>query len=62
MYEKADVDILKIPPLIEKYKNVLHFTPAQIPYFTMRIRKMNTQELLKCEKNVIKDMKALIQH
>ncbi len=61
MYPQADVDILKIPPLLDRYKNVMRFTPADPPYFTTCFRKMSTQELLKCEKNVIIDMKALIQ-
>lgn len=61
MYPKANVDILKIPGLIEKYKKAMRFTPADAPYFTIRFKKMTAPEILKCEKIVIKDLKALIQ-
>jgi len=61
MYPKAHVDAAKIPPLIGKYKNALRFVTAETPYFLIRFKKMNIQELLKCEKIVIKDLKSLIQ-
>lgn len=34
MYQKAPVDINRIPPLIEKYRGDLKFTPDANPYFT----------------------------
>lgn len=61
MYPKANVDILKIPALIEKYKRSMQFTPADVPYFTIRFKKMTAKDILKCEKIVIKDLKGLIQ-
>ncbi len=61
MYPMAPVKIEKIPDMIGKYKGALKFTVADVPFFTVHFRQMSKQDLLKCEKNVIKDLKTLLE-
>ena len=60
MYKRAKVDINRIPPLLEKYKHKLKFTPAEEPYFTVQFKKMPAADILKSEKIVINDLKTLL--
>lgn len=60
MYERAGVDIRRIPPLLEKYGRRMKFTGQPKPYFTVKLDKTSAAEVLKCEKSVIKDIKTLI--
>lgn len=60
MYPMAPVKAEKIPELINKYKGAMKFTMAEVPFFTVRFKQMPKQDLLKCEKNVIKDLKTLL--
>jgi transcription-repair coupling factor (superfamily II helicase) len=62
MYNRAAVCVERIPPLIEKYGRRLKFKPGENPYFLLSMRKEETQELLKCEKTVIKDVKGLLEN
>jgi len=48
MYEKADVEVQKIPEIIEKYRNELKFVPDKKPYFTYK------------PKSALKDMDAIV--
>ena len=61
MYERADVDVTKIPELLDKYRNRMRFRPGDNPYFLLKMGKEDLADLIKCEKNVINDVKALIQ-
>lgn len=60
MYNRAHVDIHKIPPLLEKYGRSLKFVGGDNPYFTFLHQKLSPTEIIKCEKNVIKDVKSLL--
>ena len=61
MYERADVDVAKIPELLDIYKNRMRFRPGENPYFLLKMRKEDMADVIKCEKNVIKDVKTLIR-
>ena len=60
MYNQADVQVEKIPELIERYGRRLRFKIGDNPHFILKMRKEELQELLKCEKTVIKDIKGLL--
>ncbi|MFR9133818.1 transcription-repair coupling factor [Frisingicoccus sp.] len=61
MYNQAAVCVERIPALIERYGRRLRFKPGETPYFVLKMRKKEQQDLLKCEKNVIKDVKGLLE-
>ena len=61
MYNQAAVCVERIPALIEQYGRRLRFKPGETPYFVLKMRKEEQQDLLKCEKNVIKDVKGLLE-
>ncbi|MFR1762581.1 transcription-repair coupling factor, partial [Frisingicoccus sp.] len=61
MYNQAAVCVERIPALIERYGRRLRFKPGETPYFVLKMRKEEQQDLLKCEKNVIKDVKGLLE-
>lgn len=60
MYKQADVCVERIPELIERYGRRLRFKVGDNPHFILKMRKEDLQNLLKCEKTVIKDIKGLI--
>ena len=60
MYNQADVQVEKIPELIERYGRRLRFKIGENPHFILKMRKEELQDLLKCEKTVIKDIKGLL--
>lgn len=60
MYNRANVDINRIPPLLEKYGRVLKFVGGENPYFIYKHGNLGSMDILKCEKTVIKDIKALL--
>lgn len=60
MYNKAPVDINRIPPLLEKYGRKLKFVGGDNPYFMYMHGNLGSADILKCEKNVIKDVKSLL--
>ncbi len=60
MLPEAPVDPMKIPELITKYRGRMKFKPGPIPYFTLSMRPEEIENILKCEKNVIKDIKSLL--
>ena len=60
MYNRAPVNINRIPPLLEKYNRRLKFIGGENPYFMYRHGVLKGTEILKCEKNVIKDIKSLL--
>jgi len=60
MYNRAKVDILKLPQLVAKYRNAMKFTAADSPYFTIKLKKTANLDIIKCEKIVINDIKTLI--
>lgn len=61
MYNRAKVDINRIPPLLQRYKHAMKFVAGENPFFTVNFKKMSGEQLLKCEKTVIKDIKALLE-
>ena len=62
MYNQANVCVDRIPALIEHYGRRLRFKPGENPYFLLNMRKEEQQDILKCEKNVIKDIKGLLDN
>ena len=62
MYAHAGVCVDRIPELIGRYGRRLRFKPGENPYFLLKMRKEEQQNLLKCEKNVIKDIKGLLEN
>lgn len=62
MYNRAAVCIDKIPALIERYGRRLRFKPGENPYFLLKMKKEEQLNPLKCEKNVIKDIKGLLEN
>lgn len=60
MYNRAPVNINRIPPLLEKYNRRLKFIGGENPYFMYKHGQLKGTEILKCEKNVIKDIKSLL--
>lgn len=65
MYEKANVQVEKIPVLLDLYKGSLSFTIDQNPYFIYekksRNRKEKDEDVLEVVKKVLNDIKTLIQ-
>lgn len=65
MYEKAKVNVQRIPKLIEKYKGNLKFTVDTNPYFTYqkkgRNKKEKDEDVIDLVKNVLIDIKSLIE-
>ena len=65
MYEKAHVNVQKIPSLIEKYRGNLKFTVDTNPYFTYQKKGKNKKEkdedIIELVKNVLNDIKSLIE-
>lgn len=55
----AKIDPIKIPEIINKYKNRLTFTVNNPPYFTYKINKREKKELFRYIKNVLHDIKSL---
>ena len=62
MYKQAAVCVDRIPALIQKYGQRLRFKPGDNPYFLLKMRKEEQQDILKCEKNVIKEVKGLLEN
>lgn len=61
MYNKANVCVDKIPALIERYGRRMRFKVGENPHFILKMRKEDLQDLIKCEKTVIKDIKGLLE-
>ncbi len=65
MYEKAKVNVQRIPMLIEKYKGNLKFTVDTNPYFTYqkkgRNKKEKDEDVIDLVKNVLIDIKTLLE-
>jgi len=59
MFERARVDINKIPELIEDYKGSLKFVPDTIPYFVFRLNKNRKTGKVDNHK-VLDDLKELV--
>ena len=62
MFRQAAVCVERIPELIERYGRRLRFKPGDNPHFILKMRKEDLQNLLKCEKTVIKDLKGLLEN
>ena len=62
IYSQAAVCVERIPELIERYGRRMRFKPGDNPHFLLKMRKEEVQDILKCEKNVIKDVKALLEN
>ena len=64
MYEKANVRVEKIPQLLEAYKGDLQFTIDTNPYFTYckkgKNKKDKDEDILELVKNVLNDIKTLL--
>lgn len=67
MFNRAKVDITKIPRLLDMHKNTLKFTPETNPYFTYSLNatgktsKMDTIKLTENIKNILNDIKLLLE-
>lgn len=65
MYEKAKVNPLKIPPLLDAYNGDLVFTVDDNPYFTYEKKVKNSRnkkiDNIELVKNVLIDIKGLIE-
>lgn len=67
MYPKANVDLNKIPALLEKYKNVLKFIPDANPYFLYELKqgkkviKLDNITLFDTIKNILGEIGNLLQ-
>ena len=63
MYEHAEVNVEKIPELVQKYKGDLQFTVDANPYFTYQKKGNNKkdkdEDTLELVKNVLNDIKSL---
>lgn len=64
MYEKAKINAIKIPELLDKYPGVLTFKPDEKPYFIYRLVKNNRKEnskgdILKEIRGVLAEMQIL---
>ena len=62
MYEKAGIDIVKIPKLVERYQGALKFQASGAPYFLYE-RKNNKKtetNVLKTVSYLLEDMKMLL--
>ena len=51
----------KIPELVQRYGARLRFKSAEQPHFILKMKKEEMQNILKCEKSVIKDIKGLLE-
>lgn len=64
MYERAKVQVEKIPALIEQYKGSLKFTVDANPYFTYQKKGKNKkdkdEDVLELVKNILNDIKLLL--
>lgn len=63
MYEKAAVNIAKIPELIEKHENKLKFHIAEPPYFTYQEKKpfKDSDHILEIVKILLNEIKLLLE-
>ncbi|MDD3221849.1 MAG: transcription-repair coupling factor [Clostridia bacterium] len=62
LYNRAAVCVERIPELVARYGRRMKFKPGDNPYFILKMRKEEQLNLLKCEKNVIKDVKGLLEN
>lgn len=60
MYNRAKVDILRLPKLLEKYHDTMKFNAGENPYFIIKLKKNPNMDIIKCEQCVINDIKTLI--
>lgn len=61
MFERANVDPLKIPDLLAKYRNVLTFKVDASPYFQYQMKQKNEREdIVNVVKNIINNIKTLL--
>ena len=63
MYEKARIDVSRIPKLIKKYGKQLRFIATDHPYFLYEEQKVNkdVERLLESVKNLLNDIKLLLE-
>ena len=61
LYKNAQVCVEKIPELVQRYGARLRFKSAEQPHFILKMKKEEMQNILKCEKSVIKDIKGLLE-
>ncbi|MCI8372218.1 MAG: transcription-repair coupling factor [Lachnospiraceae bacterium] len=59
MYEKAKIDVARIPELLEQYKGILTFKADTPPYFIYRLVKNNRKE--KGKENILKELLQLLE-
>lgn len=60
MFEKANVDPMKIPPLLQKEKQSLKFTVDTNPYFTYRKVNSRNEDTFEAVKKVLNEIKTLL--
>lgn len=67
MYNKAPVNVAKIPDLIAKYNKTLKFVPETNPYFVYQLKmnkkgnKVDLYSLMQNIKNLLNDIKMLLE-
>ncbi len=63
MYEKAKIDVQKIPSLLGKYRNSLTFKAEEIPYFMYQKRgksgKETGESVIETVRKVLEDIRAI---
>jgi len=63
MFQKARIDIARIPELLERYQGKLKFQIAEPPYFILTERsKQSTADMMKQAGNLLTDMEELCTH
>ena len=63
MYQQAPVDPARIPQLLKPYRGDLKLTTGEVPgfvYTDQRKQMLNTDKMLECVKNLLNDIKMLI--
>lgn len=61
LYKNAAVCTERIPKLIEAYGQRMRFKGGLNPHFVLRMKRDELQDIIKCEKTVIKQVKGLLE-
>ncbi|MEE1312313.1 MAG: transcription-repair coupling factor [Lachnospiraceae bacterium] len=61
MYQKANVDVDKIPDLLEKYRNIMKFQVGETPTFRLDLTKKKKKERLPMICQIVSEINDLIE-
>lgn len=61
MYQKANVDVDKIPDLLEKYRNIMKFQVGETPIFRLDLTKKKKKERLPMICQIVSEINDLIE-